>query len=274
VSVITLTTDFGSEDEYVGVMKGVILSICPQAVVVDITHSVAPQHILSAAYLLSSAYPFFPTGTVHVVVVDPGVGTDRRVLAARVNGHFFLAPDNGVLTPLVQKGAVEEIRTVTASQYFLKPVSNTFHGRDIFCPVAAHLAGGVDFDRLGATLPIEEMVLLKQPIPRVSKNGEIKGVVIAIDHFGNLLTNIEAELIAELEMRENRNEMAFHLNGVCVTGLSVNYDSVQPGLPLAVIGSRGRLEIAVNHGNAADHFNAQTGDEIKVTKLQGDKVRE
>ena len=200
MSLITLTTDFGLRDGYPGVMKGVIFGISPETSVIDLTHEVAPQNIREGAFVLAAHYFYFPENTVHVVVVDPGVGTGRRAIAANLNGQYFVAPDNGVLTPVISQsysaGKDFKIVQLDNPQYWLKEVSATFHGRDIFAPVGAHLAAGVPLEKLGAV--IEDPLFFDWPEPKQKKHS-VNGEIIYIDRFGNAISNIRAADIAEIK---------------------------------------------------------------------------
>ena len=191
MSIITLLTDFGIEDGYVGTIKGVILSVNPSAMIVDITHQIDPQDLIEAAYVIKSSYRYFPKGTVHVIVVDPGVGSDRAIVALEMMGHIFLAPDNGVLTLLLDEGRLDSITRVNNSQYFLEPLSQTFHGRDIFAPVGAHISKGVDLKKLGSGLNRNDLVHLSIRKPSISDEGELVGTIVSVDRFGNCITNID-----------------------------------------------------------------------------------
>jgi S-adenosylmethionine hydrolase len=203
MSIITLLTDFGLDDEYVGVMKGVILSINPAAVIVDITHRVEPQGILQAAFLIRSAWRFFPERTIHVIVVDPGVGGSREILAYESNRQVFIAPDNGVLTLLLDETAADKAVCVRNSDYFLKPVSRTFHGRDVFAPVAAHLSRGTALTELGPAQDLKKILRLKVPKAFIDAAGAIVGSIVSIDRFGNLITNIDSNMLARAGIDEN-----------------------------------------------------------------------
>ena len=198
MSIITLTTDFGTADEYAGIMKGVILSLNPSAVIVDITHHIDPQDLVQAAYTIYSSYGYFPQGTVHAVIVDPAVGSDRKIIAFKKTGHIFLAPDNGVLTLLINKGNINSIASIDNTSYFLDPVSHTFHGRDIFAPVSAHLSMGVPIKKLGTSVAQKNLMCLSIREPYFSDNGELVGSIVSIDHFGNLITNKNAAVIASV----------------------------------------------------------------------------
>ncbi len=268
--IITLLTDFGLEDEYVGIMKGVILSINPSAAIVDITHQVSPQDIIDAAYRIKSYYKYFPEKTLHLVVVDPGVGSCRPVLAAKIDGHYFLAPDNGILTPLLDNGYIDNLVFVENADYFLDSVSQTFHGRDIFAPVAAHISKGVEIMKLGRPASIKSPVRLSLKKPFITDKNELSGIIISIDRFGNLITNIDCEILKKIKPRtcdsEKNEKIKFIIGDRTITGLSKSYNSVAPKTPLAIIGSRGYLEIAVNCGSAKDFFHASRYDIIKITK--------
>ena len=200
MSLITLTTDFGLRDGYPGVMKGVIYGISPKTRIIDLTHEVGPQNIREGAFVLAAHYFYFPKNTVHVVVVDPGVGTGRRAIAASMNGQLFVAPDNGVLTPIFQQAAAAgnslKIVRLDKPQYWLKDVSATFHGRDIFAPAGAHLAAGVPLEELGTT--INNPLFFEWPEPKIKKHS-VNGEIIYIDRFGNAISNIRADDITEIK---------------------------------------------------------------------------
>lgn len=239
---ITLLSDFGPKDAYIGVMKGVIATIAPHAIVEDLSHGIGPQNVVEGAFLLASSYSYFPPGTIHVAVVDPGVGGGRAILAARDEEFVFLAPDNGLLGGVFEGRAPVEVVRVENDRFFLQPVSHTFHGRDIFAPVAAHIAQGARLSELGP--PHEAELLRPWPAARAQPSGEVLGEVIYCDHFGNCVTNVQPSQssgrlsvspgdTAELEL-----ELVRH------------YSQAEIGRPLAVIGSSGYLEISVRDGNA------------------------
>lgn len=253
--VITLTTDFGTRGGYVAAMKGVILGIAPLAVLVDVSHGVAPQDVMGGAHLLAGVYRFFPRGTVHLVVIDPGVGTTRRGLAARAGGYLFVAPDNGVLTPILDASDDAEIVSLTNADYWLDEVSPTFHGRDVFAPVAAHLANGVPLEALG--IPIEDPVRLSLPAPRISGQ-KVEGTVLWVDRFGNLVTNISAGALAP---GETYRVTVGHLE---VIGLVTTYGKVRAGQPLALVGSHGFVELAVREGSAAAMAGVSRGAMVRL----------
>lgn len=236
---VTLLTDFGPKDTYVGIMKGVIATIAPQAVVEDLSHGVRPQDVAEAAFLLASAYRYFPPGTIHVAVVDPGVGSARAILAMEFGGFRFVAPDNGLLGGVLRGRAPTRMVRVEEARYFLQPVSATFHGRDILAPVAAHLAAGVSVDQLGP--PHDAHCPAPWPAPRQTQKGW-EGEIIHVDHFGNCVTNFVP------------GERAPHgvvvLPGDRRVAVHGHYAAVASGEALAVVGSSGYLELAVRDGSA------------------------
>jgi len=259
-NVVALLTDFGLRDHYVGVMKGVILSVNRHAQIVDISHDVPSQAVLEGYFLLSNTYRYFPDGTIFVAVVDPGVGTDRAILGVRTDRFTFLAPDNGILGFLEKEGTIERIVHVRNDKYFLKPVSNTFHGRDIFAPAAGHLSLGVDLSDLGPAA--DSMVTISPPRPKVTREGLIVGEIVSIDRFGNLVTNIPGDRLTpadSIEVRVGKHTMR---------KLVPSYGSGRKGEILALIGSTGTLEISVNGGDARKKTGARVGDRVKVLHAQ------
>lgn len=259
MSIISLTTDFGLRNGFVGVMKGVIYQIAPDVKIVDISHSIAPQDIQEGAFTLWRAYSFFPEGTVHVYVVDPGVGTDRRPITARIGNYFFVGPDNGLLTPIIEDSerndqAMEFIH-LNNPKLWLPKVSHTFHGRDIFSPVAAHLARGISLKDIGS--PIEDPVRLKLPRPERTSTGW-RAHVRVIDIFGNLTTDLSAEAL------QGRTDILFRLRGVEVSGIVESYGHRQSGDLVAVIDSENHVEIAVVNGSAQERLGAKVGDPVEV----------
>jgi S-adenosylmethionine hydrolase len=243
MAIITLTTDFGLTDNFVGVMKGVILSIAKDAVVVDLTHNVTPQDIHQAAFVLLTGFSYFPSSTVHVCVVDPGVGSGRRILAVKALDHFFVAPDNGVLSYVLDRAGSFDCWSVENPDYMLPEVSQTFHGRDIMAPTAAWILKGVEPKALG--LWIDDPIRLPEITARKTA-GKIEGRVIYADRFGNLITNVAANDVPD--------EAEIHIGEECIVGLKPSYNSTAPGALLAVKGSHGFLEIARNRESARDLF--------------------
>lgn len=275
--IITLLTDFGEYDAYVGAMKGVMLGILPGVQLVDISHQIAPQNIRQAASMLAHVYPYYPAHTVHLVVVDPGVGGERRPIALETPRGFFVAPDNGVLTYVRLWEPSSTPVLLENTTYWLPSPSSTFHGRDIFSPVAAHLASGVPIQKMGSVL--DDLVMLPLPPLEITPT-TIRGEVVQIDHFGNLLTNIaqlrwlDAQTLElrplsqqagsdtplQIDATKARITCGWHV----VNGIHQTYSMVGAGQPLAVVGSGGELEIAVNQGSASDSFVIQMGDPVTL----------
>ncbi|GBC61517.1 hypothetical protein DENIS_2479 [Desulfonema ishimotonii] len=267
MALITLLTDFGTRDEYAGVMKGVILSLNPSAVIVDITHHIDPQDIVQAGHALRASYRYFPGGTVHVAVVDPGVGGDRAIVAARAGDYRFLAPDNGILS-LLDAPEFDTVVRVENSRYFLDSVSQTFHGRDIFAPVAAHMAAGLDMERLGPPLSPDRLVRLERRGQFDPVRGEISGTVVSADRFGNLITDIDLRTLADFLASCGKSAFEIRVGSQRLRSLSRCYAQVAPQRPLAIAGSRGYLEIAVNCGSASRYFGVGKGDTVTVVIVE------
>lgn len=264
MAIISLITDFGVQDEYAGLMKAVILGLDPAARIVDISHAVDPQDILQAAFLLESSYGYFPPGSIHLVVVDPGVGTPRALLYLETSGHRFLAPDNGVLSLLMDPPRTARLRRLENPASRRASVSATFHGRDILAPSAAHLSKGLDAAELGPELDPAEMLLLTDLRARRSPGGRITGRIVHIDRFGNLVTNIAAALLRPSAAPAADRAATVRLAGQAIVGLQRTYADGQAGRPLALLGSRGYLEIAVTGGSAQRYFGAGRGDAVDV----------
>lgn len=259
--IITLTTDFGLSDHFVGAMKGVMLGIAPDAQIVDISHAVQPFDILDGALTISQAYSYFPSETVHMVIVDPGVGTARRPIILRGDRHLFVAPDNGVLSLVYAREERRAVRHVTSEHYFLQPRSNTFHGRDIFSPVAAALAKGVDPDRFGDE--ITDYVRFAAPRPKPVDERTLRGVVLKADRFGNLITNISPHDIPKL-FQENPPPFKIAMGKGQITRLCTNYAEGVPGEAFGILGSMGFLEIATNRGSAQQMLGVGKGTEVNL----------
>jgi hypothetical protein len=259
--IITLLTDFGLRDGNVGVMKGVMLGIAPQVQLIDLSHMIAPQDILEANLVLRRSAPYFPSGTIHVVVVDPGVGTQRRPLLAQLGGQIYIGPDNGTITMLVEYGRARNwdmwFIHLNQPKFWLEPVSHVFHGRDIFAPVAAHLALGVALGDLGT--PITDPVLLQLPQPLPTSTGWV-GEVIHLDHFGNISTNIWEQQISSPDLR-------VRIGGITLDGLVHTFGDGKPGDLIALFGSTGNLIIAEVNGNAANRLHIRVGAAVTVEKL-------
>jgi S-adenosylmethionine hydrolase len=262
--IITLTTDFALRDGYVASMKGVILSIAPGVSIVDVSHAVPPQSVDEGAFLLTLVWPYFPEDTIHLTVVDPGVGTERRPVAVQTARGTFVGPDNGVLAPtLASIGALDsstgaligaEAVELTEEEYWRHPTSHTFHGRDIFAPAAAHLAAGTPLERLGPA--IERLKTLVLP-GFTRRRGALVGSVIHVDAFGNVITSIPGHALPEAPV--------VRIGEVAIEGLSASYQDRPLG---ALIGSAGFLEVAVRNGNAAQYLGVRRGDPVEVRKKQ------
>jgi S-adenosyl-L-methionine hydrolase (adenosine-forming) len=257
--VVTLTSDFGLKDPYVGEMKGVILGIAPNTVIVDVTHGVEKFNVRMGAFMLASATPYFPTGTIHIAVVDPSVGTSRRPIVVRTEHNFFIGPDNGLLTLAAEAEDIKSIYEITTRRLMLFHVSNTFHGRDVFAPIAAHLANGVPLEEVGR--PVTEIV--KPDFAKVTHTKEaVTGEVLHIDDFGNIITNIRHRDLTEL--REATVEAEFSDHKLQLK-MSKAYAEAKPNEPLALIGSHNYLEIALNKGDAAAKYHTKPGDKVTLT---------
>jgi S-adenosylmethionine hydrolase len=259
--IITLTTDFGLNDHFVGTVKGVILSIAPEAEIVDICHSVQAFDILDGALVLAQAYSYFPTRTVHMVVVDPGVGSARRPIIASSDKYNFVAPDNGVLSLMYAREERLNVRHITAEHYFLQPLSNTFHGRDIFAPVAAYLAKGVDQEKFGTE--ITDFVRFNAPKPKPVDAKTIKGIVLKVDRFGNLITNITPQDAPGL-FQMPAPAFKISIGKREVTSFRTNYADGSPNELFAILGSMGYLEVAANRAAAAQLAGASKGTEVSL----------
>ena len=254
--VITLLTDFGEQDHYVAAMKGVMLGINPNLQFIDITHQIPAQDIQSAAFTLGQVYSYFPFGTIHLAIVDPGVGTSRKALAARAGEYYFIAPDNGILSYVFEREEEQRVHAVEADHYFRKPVSPTFHGRDIFAPVAAWLSREVGMDQFG---PLYEKPL-RLPIPRLSRVREnlIQAAVVAVDRFGNLITNLTpADVPAYLT--ETTRSCKILVAQREITSFRRTFAEGNPGELFVVPGSTGYIEIVVRNGSAAATLNLAPG---------------
>ncbi len=262
--VVTLFTDFGHQDPFVGIMKGVILSVCPTAVVVDLCHETAAYDILGGSFLLLSAVRFFPARTIHVAVVDPGVGSPRRPILAQIDDQFFVAPDNGLLSYPLASGTVQAVRVITAREYLLPQRSATFHGRDVFAPVAGHLARGVPPERFGPE--ITDPVRLPIPRPRRDSSDRLVGEIVWIDHFGNCITNIPGEALEAFAGGQTRRLRAI-LDGRELGPVVRFFAEVTPGGGGAVIGSTGHLELFINRGHLARKWGVGTGASVVLEPL-------
>lgn len=262
--LITLTTDFGTRDAYVGAMKGVIAGIAPKAVIIDISHEVPPHDVQHAAFVMYAVWPYYPTETIHVAVVDPGVGSDRAVILARYAGRYLLAPDNGLVTMVHRHFPIESATLIENRSYFLAGLSATFHGRDVFAPVAAHLACGVKPSRLGR--PTDRLEMLPLSLHGEIRGDGVAGRVIYVDRFGSLITNIRRQDLGVL-LRSPR-DLRVYVQGADVGPIRGAYGDVAAGEPAALISSSGFLEISVNQGRAADRLGAGVNGTVDVKILR------
>ncbi len=260
--IITLTTDFGLNDHFVGTIKGVILNVVPDVEIVDISHSVQAFDVLDGALTIAQSYSYFPSGTVHLVVVDPGVGTARRPILVTSDRHHFVAPDNGVLSLIYGKEERLHIRHITAEHYYLQPVSKTFHARDIFSPVAAWLAKGVDPEKFGDE--ITDFVRFNAPKPKAIDGNTLRGVVLRVDRFGNLVTNITPE-DAPMLFASEPAPFKIRIGKHEVIQIHSNYSEGAPGEVFGILGSMGYLEIATDRGSAAKIVGTGKGTEVLIS---------
>ena len=275
-AVITLTTDFGLDDGYVAAMKGAILTVNPQATLVDVAHTVEPQNIAQAAFLIGTVHRHFPQGSVHLVVVDPGVGTQRQATILATPEAAFVAPDNGCLSQVLEDtgarpcdgdgrrapGTGSAAFAITNQRFFRQPVSATFHGRDVFAPVAAHLSLGRRPDEFGQ--PLATLQALPPDQPQLTEDGRLVGRIVHVDTFGNLISNIPAG-----DLPVDGQTLSVDIAGHTIHGLSGTYSDASG--TLALVGSSGHLEIAVNNGNASHLLGVATGDAIRIGKMKGAK---
>lgn len=254
MKVITLTTDFGISDPFVSIMKGIILNICPATTIVDITHNISPQDIRQGSFILKSSYCYFPKGTIHLCVVDPSVGSLRKPILIQTENYFFIGPDNGLFTYIIEDENILTVIELTEQNYWLKNISQTFHGRDIFSPVAAYLAKGEKLNGFGK--PVKKEELVKVPIYKPIKTGNnYIGKVQYIDHFGNIITNIPNDLV--------KSKIQGKIRNIEFTGLMSSFAFIEPNKLGSINGSSGYIELFVNKGNAAKLTGAQVNDNIE-----------
>lgn len=259
-NLIVLMTDFGLKSSYVAQMKGVMLGINPDLNIVDLTHGISPQNVKEGAFIIGGSYKYFPKGTIFVCVVDPEVGMDRKIVLLKADGYFFIAPDNGLLTLIIEKESEKKICSVENTEYFLEKISPTFHGRDIFAPVAAHLSLEHELSRFGPEIQGIKKIVLKELIV---KENEIQGEVIFMDRFGNAVTNIEGEFLREKNI--DFSSLVVKFKGYYVIGISRSYADKGVGEILAIVGSNGYLEIAINKGSAEGECGVKVGDKVRVS---------
>jgi len=258
--IITLTTDFGEADHYIACMKGVILQLAPGTQIVDVTHAIGAHDVVHGAFVLRQIQDCFPEDTIHVAVVDPGVGTTRRLIAAAYGSQIILAPDNGLVSLVHRDFPLGELRVIENQRLFRSPVSATFHGRDILAPVAGHLARGTSLEHVGPM--INQLEILNLERPTALPDGGIEGQVLYVDHFGNLITNIGEPDLARLPVRGPA--MSVYVGPLRIGPLRHTYGDVNPGEIVAILGSTGMLEIAINRGNAAEQLRAKAGTIVLV----------
>lgn len=257
--LVTLTTDFGARDPYVAAMKAVLHSGCPGLTIEDLSHEIAPQDVLEGALFVAAAAPYFAPGTIHAVVIDPGVGADRHPIVASAGGQIFVCPDNGLLTLFLQEHPLEQARIITNPNFMRKEISPTFHARDVFAPAAARLAAGAKIEEAGEVL--DTVITLRIDSPKIDQDGAIRGEVIHIDRFGNCITSIRRDLL-----RQNV-EYRIHWGETTLPGIRRTYATVAPGEPLALFGGFGRLEIAVRDGNAHKTLLIPKGTPVTLSPL-------
>jgi hypothetical protein len=257
--IITLLTDFGTKDHYVASMKGAILSINPQCVLIDITHQVNPQDIEEAAFILANTYAYFPKGTIHLSVVDPGVGGMRKPVLVVTPHYFFVGPDNGLFTLVAQREKIKQVVVLNRKKYFLPKISGTFHGRDVFAPVAAHLSLGVKPNAFGYEIKSPKELVARRPFVKKRK---LFGEIVHIDTFGNVISNIDDEkLFRFLKSRP----FTIRVGKRVISGLEKGYSEGKKGEPIALLGSGGFLEISVREGNAQKMLKLKRGDSIVIS---------
>ncbi len=260
VKVVSLTSDFGLKDPYAAEMKAAVLNICPSATIVDITHEVEKFNVRTGAFMLASAARYFPEGTVHIAVVDPGVGTQRRPIIVETKRGFFVGPDNGVLMLSAEEFGISYVREITSRRFMLVHVSHTFHGRDVFAPAAAHLANGVDPEEFG---PIILDVVKPQFVQVTRSRNAVSGEIIYVDDFGNTITNIPARDLAAFRGNIVQVELPSHTQQMKVLS---TYGEAKLNEPLVLVGSHGFAEIALNQGNAAAMYQAKPGDTVTLSR--------
>ena len=264
--IITLTTDFGAADHYVGAVKAAILSVSTSISIVDITHEIPQHDITEAGWILRNAFSMFPSRTVHVAVADPGVGTARRPIVVSAQNHIFVGPDNGIFSFLYDSDPPARVHAITATHYMRSQVSDTFHARDIFGPMAAHLARGADAENVGEL--IEDFVRLDLPRPIVTPEGLVRATVAHVDRFGNVILNVTQAAISALMARTGASAIVAMVNGVRVTHLCKTYGEGSGSAPFVLFNSSDFLEIACNQARAVDLLKVRRGDPVDLTMVQ------
>ncbi len=256
--IITFTTDFGNRDPYVGMMKGIVLTVNPEALLIDITNEIPAHDIIYASFMLSNVYGYFPPGTIHIAIVDPGVGAGRKNIAALTENYLFIGPDNGIFSVVFTKEKVLEIREITNSPFVTERVSSTFHGRDVLAPCAGHLSAGKEFSDVGPI--VENIKYLKYPKLKINKNMMI-GEVVSIDSFGNMITNISEQGFRSFV---GKREFEIYFASERFNKIEKTYGNVPVGKLIAIFGSSGYLEISMNGGNASSYFMTTVGSTITI----------
>ena len=263
--IITLTTDFGTLDGYAGIVKGVILGICESAYIVDLSHDLPPWNIAAAAWIIGNSYPYFPQGTVHLAVVDPGVGSKRRAIAIAANEQYFIGPDNGLFSYVLHQVDAANLKAyeLNKDKYWRQEISTSFHARDLFAPVAAHFAAGVELEQLGEQIELDSLTKLPERELKVKQN-RVEGTVAYVDRFGNLITNIKRDYV--------RNAALCQVGKRSIGRIGHSYSSGDLGMPIAFIGSHGFLEIAVSQGRADEKLDAGVNTPVILFEGSGTGV--
>ena len=262
VPIITLTTDFGTRDHYVSSLKAAILSVTTQVQIVDVTHEVPAHDIGAAAYMIRSAYAAFPPRTTHLVVVDPGVGTSRRPIILSADNHYFVGPDNGVFTLIYESDVPARVFQITAEHYMSPSPSPTFHGRDIFAPVAAHVSRGLGIENFGD--PVEDPVKIDLPRPKVTQEGLVRATVIFVDRFGNVVTNVTRTALEALMQKLGRTQIRGGVGGAAITETRATYAEGPGGTPFFLFNSSDYLEVAAHEARASDLLGLKPGDTVEI----------
>ncbi|MCX7662000.1 MAG: S-adenosyl-l-methionine hydroxide adenosyltransferase family protein [Candidatus Omnitrophica bacterium] len=255
---ISLLTDFGLSDNFVGVMKAVILKINPSVSIIDISHNIEPQNVFQASFLLKHSFKYFPKGTIHLAIVDPGVGTDRKAILVKTRNYFFIAPDNGVLSLTLEEESPQEIIQIDNPKYFLKPVSHTFHGRDIFSPVAGYLSRGISIYNFGK--PIKKIKKIHFPKPEIKKD-KLYGQIIYIDNFGNLVTNISKDTFLGFV---RKRKFVLRIRNKIINRISTSYQDSDKKETIALFNSFDSLEISIREGSAKEALKAEISTPIEI----------
>ena len=264
--IITLTTDFGTSDHYVAAMKAAMLSVSTQIAIVDVTHDIPPHDVMSAGWVLRNAYGAFPKWTVHVAVVDPGVGTARRPILAVTDNHYFVGPDNGIFSFVFESDPAVRVIELTSAHYFRPTISPTFHARDIFGPVAVHLARGIEASNFGE--PIDNLTKLEVPRPKVTPEGAIRATVVAVDRFGNVALNVTRSSMETLVQRMKASGFMATVGAAKVTQTFSTYGEAPAGAPFLLYNSSNFLEIAANKARACELVGAKPGDIVELSLIQ------